>query len=443
MNYLIIGANAAGMSAAMRIHKLDKSAKIRVLEKSDVVSFGACGIPYFVADEFSDESVMIARTFEKFGELGIEIKLFRNVISIDKDKKVVIAKNLKDDSIANFSYDKLLIASGASPRSVNLEGANAKNIFKMHSMKDALIIKEYAKNVKNVVIVGGGFIGIEAAESFAHIGKNVTIIEPNRILAQAFDSEITDLLETEIVQKGVKLARNEMLLSFETQDDLITKVKSDKNEYEADMVILSIGFIPNSGFLEGTNIDLNSQKAVVINSKCETSIEDIYAAGDCATVDHFILKDVYIPLATTANKLGRVAGENMAGVESVALKTLGSIAIRVFDLEAAKTGITEEQARKNELDYSVVFVKDKDHTAYVKGQSDMYIKLVYDKNTRVILGAQTCGKYQSGAVHRIDALAIAIYKELTVDELAMMDFAYAPPFSRPYDIMNIAGNVAK
>lgn len=443
MNYLIIGANAAGLSAAMRIHKLDKEAKIRILEKGDVVSFGACGIPYFVADEFSDKNTMISRTYEDFTKLGIEIKLFREVISVDKEKKSILAKNLKDNSTATFSYDKLMIASGASPRSVNMEGSKAKNFFKMHSMEDALKIKEYAKNVENVVIVGGGFIGIEAAESFAHLGKKVTVIEPNRILAQAFDNEITDLLEEELRKNGVKLARDEKLASFEVEGDLITKVKSDKNEYQADMVLLSIGFVPNTSFLEGTNIDLNSQNAVIIDLQAKTSIEDIYAAGDCATVNHFTLKDVYIPLATTANKLGRIAGENMAGLESKALKTLGSIAIRVFNLEAGKTGITEEQAKRNELDYSVVFVKDKDHTAYIAGQADMFIKIIYDKNSREILGAQTCGKYKSGAVHKIDALAIAVYKKLTVDELALMDFTYAPPFSKTYDIMNIAGNVAK
>ncbi|RKS85902.1 NADPH-dependent 2,4-dienoyl-CoA reductase/sulfur reductase-like enzyme [Orbus hercynius] len=444
MNYLILGANAAGLSAAVRILKCDKNAKITVLEKSEVVSFGSCGIPYYVAGEFTDIEQMTARPYQDFIKLGIDIKLQHEAIEIDIKHKTVISHHLSDKKQVEFVYDKLLIAVGASPSRPPVNGLDVQNVMTMHSRDDAKRIVNALDHTENVVIIGGGFIGLEAAEALRHQGKNVTLVEfAPRILNKAFDEQITTLLQQELVKNGVNLRTEEAVNSILSDNGKVTAVVTNKNSYLADLVIVATGFKPNTAFLKQSGIELTPQGAIIIDNACRTNIVDVYAAGDCATVVHCILGNTFIPLATTANKLGRLVGDVMAGHNSQFIGTLGSSGIRIFDFEAGRTGITEEEAKHNNIDYGVVFVKDKNHTDYVQPQTDIWVKLIYDKVSRVLLGGQICGAYLGGSVHRVDALAVAIYAKLTVEQLGFMDFIYAPPFARTWDVLNIAGNVAK
>lgn len=445
MNYLILGANAAGLSAAVRILKFDKMAQVTVLEKSDVVSFGSCGIPYYVAGEFTDIEQMTARSYQDFIKLGIDIKLKHEAIKVDANGKKVICNNLITGKPVDFCYDKLLIAVGASPTKPPIKGLSAENVMTMHSRYDAQNIVNALPDVDNVVIIGGGFIGVEAAEAFMHKGKKTTLVEfAPRILNKTFDEQITSLLQQQLVNQGVNLRVDEAVTEIvHNSDNKVTQVVTNKDKYPAELVIIAAGFRPNTEFLKDTGIKFSPQGAIIIDNRCQTSVTDIYAAGDCATVEHRILGNTFIPLATTANKLGRLVGEVMAGQNSQFIGTLGSSGIRVFDFEAGRTGITEEDAKQQNLDYGVVFVKDKNHTDYVQPQTDIWVKLIYDKSSRVLLGGQICGAYLGGSVHRTDALAVAIYAGLTVDELGFMDFIYAPPFARTWDVLNIAGNVAK
>lgn len=445
MNYLILGANAAGLSAAVRILKFDKSAKVTVLEKSDVVSFGSCGIPYYVAGEFTDITQMTARQYDDFIKLDIEIKLKHEAVAIDTTQKKVTSYDATTAKTADFVYDKLLIAVGASPTKPQIDGLSAQNVMAMHSRYDAENIVNALPDVKNVVIIGGGFIGVEAAEAFVHQGKKVTLVEfAPRILNKTFDEQITSLLQQELINKGVNLRLDEAVSEI-VQDEQghVTQVVTNKDRYLADLVIVATGFKPNTAFLQQSGINLTPQGAIIIDNACQTNIADVYAAGDCATVEHRILGNTFIPLATTANKLGRLVGEVMAGQNSRFIGTLGSSGIRIFDFEAGRTGITEQDAKQHKIDYAVVFIKDKNHTDYVQPQTDIWVKLIYDKSSRVLLGGQLCGAYLGGSVHRTDALAVAIYAGLTVEELGFMDFIYAPPFARTWDALNIAGNVAK
>lgn len=444
MNYLILGANAAGMSAAVRIQKSDKSAKITVLEKSDVVSFGSCGIPYFVAGEFTNIEQMTARPLEDFLKTGIDIRCFHQAIKVDPEQKSVMARNLQTDETLQFAFDKLLIATGASPSVPPITGLDAEHVYTMHSRYDAKALVERLPHTQNVVIIGGGFIGVEAAEAFQERGKNVTLIEfAPRILEKTFDAEITPLLEAELRQKGVNLRTEERVIEIEKEAaGKVSHVITNQGRYAADLVVLATGFKPNTEFLQGV-IEMTPQGAIIIDDLCQTNQTDIYAAGDCATVQHRIAGDRYLPLATTANKLGRLVGDTMASTPRAFIGTLGSSGIRAFNLEAGRTGIGEEEAKALGLDYKTVFIQDKNHTDYVQPQTDIWVKLIYDAKTRAILGGQICGAYLGGAVHRVDALAVAIYSGLTVDELGFMDFIYAPPFARTWDVLNIAGNVAK
>lgn len=444
MNYLILGANAAGLSAAVRILKFDKNAKVTVLEKSDVVSFGSCGIPYYVGGEFSNIEQMTARPYQDFIQLGIDIKLQHEAIVLDANNKKVSCRQLVTNQTTDFYYDKLLIAVGASPSKPAINGFSTQNMMTMHSRYDAQNIVQALPEVENIVVIGGGFIGVEAAEALRHRGKKVTLIEfAPRILNKTFDEQITALLEQELIHNGVNLRTDEAVTEIISNAGKVAHVATNKGSYPADLVIVATGFKPNTEFLKNSGIDLTAQGAIIIDNCCQSNIADIYAAGDCATVEHCILGNTFIPLATTANKLGRLAGEVMAGHQSQFIGTLGSSGIRVFNFEAGRTGITEADAKQSNIDYGIVFVKDKNHTDYVQPQTDIWVKLIYDKSSRVLLGGQICGAYLGGSVHRTDALAVAIYAGLTVDELGFMDFIYAPPFARTWDVLNIAGNVAK
>ena len=444
MNYLILGANAAGLSAAVRIVKLDPSATITALEKTDVVSFGGCGIPYYVGGEFDEIERMTARPLHEFSKLGIDIRVFHTAVGLDVASKKVTALDSQTGQSVSLAYDKLLITVGASPAIPPIQGLGVKNVHTMHSKADAITLLNLLPSIERVVIIGAGFIGLEAAEAFKHQGKQVTLIEyADRVLARTFDEETTRLLEQELRRNDVQLQLSEQVIALQSRDGTVTSVETNKGNYPADLVLVAAGFKPNTAFLRETGLHLSREGAIVIDDQCRTNLPDIYAAGDCATVPHKVSGDVYIPLATSANKLGRIAGEVMGGKASRFIGTLGSSGIRVFDLEAGRTGITEVEAVQRSLDYSTIVIKDKNRTDYLPNQSEMWVKLIYDKQSRKLLGGQLCGRYLGGAVHRVDALAVAIYSGLTVDELGFMDFVYAPPFARTWDVLNIAGNVAK
>ena len=300
------------------------------------------------------------------------------------------------------------------------------------------------KENENIIIIGGGYIGIEIAEAALKLGKNVRIFQhTDRILNRTFDKEITDILEEHIREhKKVSLHLNESPVEVRTFENKVIGLKTDKKEYAANLIIVATGIKPNTEFLKDTGIELFKNGAIIIDRFGRTNIPNVYSAGDCATVYHSVLeKNVYIALATTANKLGRLIGENLAGANKKFMGTLGSAGIKVLEFEAGRTGITEQEAKDNNINYKTVFVEGKDHTAYYPDREDVYIKLIYNADTKILLGAQVAGK--RGAALRADSLAVAIQNKMTVQELANMDCLYAPPFSTTWDIMNVAANVAK
>ncbi|MDX8336766.1 MULTISPECIES: CoA-disulfide reductase [Cetobacterium] len=447
MKIIIIGGVAAGMSAAAKASRLNKDAEIVIYEKTDVVSWGACGLPYYVGDFFQSPNNMIARPVEKFIEAGMNIKIKHEVISINVNKKEITIKNLLTDEIFTDNYDKLMVATGAHAVMPPIKNLNTNGVYTLKEYTDGIVLKEemLKEENQNIVIVGAGYIGLEVAEAAKHLGKkSVRIIQlGDRVLLESFDKEITDVMEEEIrSHEDVELHLEEIVQEIVEENGKVIAVKTNKGEYLADIVVISTGVRPNTAFLKETGIEMLSNGALVIDNHGKTSIDSIYSAGDCATVPHLVRNEnVYIPLATTANKIGRVVGENLAGVETVFQGTLGSAAVKVMNVEAGRTGITEAEAIKMGIEYKTVFIKDKNQTNYYPGREDIFVKLIYDAKTRVLLGGQIAGK--KGAVLRVDSLATAIYSKLTVDEIGMMDFCYAPPFARTWDVMNVAGNVAK
>ena len=444
MKVVIIGGIAAGMSAAAKFKRLSPNDDVVVYEKGDIVSFGACGLPYYVGGFFDDSNEMIARTPEAFREAGVEIHTKHEVTNVDFSNKKVTVKNLNTNEVLEESYDKLMIASGARAIIPPIKNIDLENVVTLKSMDDGNKLRELMSKEENkkIAIIGAGFIGLEAAEAAKHRGKEVTVIQlQDRVLQEVFDKDITDLLEEELRENGVNLLLSETVTEL-IGDGKVSKVKTNKREIEADIVILATGVKPNTDFLNCDEIKMIRNGAIVVDKYGRTSVEDVYAAGDCATINSLITdREIYVPLATGANKLGRIVGENLAGQNNSFQGSMASSCIKVMDMEAARTGLSEKEVLNLGFNYKTKFITDMNQTSYYPGRERIYVKLIYDAHTRVILGGQVAG--YKDAVQRCNVLAACIYAKMTTEQLGMLDLCYAPPFSRTWDVLNVAGNVSK
>ena len=444
MKVIIVGGVAAGMSAAAKLKRANKEAQITVYEKSRHVSFGACGLPYFVGNFFEDSQKMIARTVEQFNASGITVNIEHEVLNVDTDNKCITVKNLLTGETFTDTYDKLMIATGASAIIPPINNVDLKHVYTLKSMEDGEALKHAMQNeaLKRVAIVGAGFIGLEVVEAAKQYGKEVHVFQLNdRVLVDTFDKEITDLLEEELRTHDVHLHLSQTVTEF-VGDQAVTKIKTNDETFVVDIVVLTAGVRPNTSFLKDTKIEMLRNGALVIDHEGRTSIEDIYAAGDCASINHILKPEpAYIPLATVANKMGRIIGENLAGAHHTFNGSLASACLKVMNLEAGRTGLSEQEAMNLGINYKTVFITDMNQTSYYPGQSKINVKLIYNADTKVILGGQIVGR--KDAVQRVNVLATAIFAGLTTDQLAMLDLCYAPPFARTWDVLNIAGSVAK
>lgn len=445
MRIVIIGGVAAGMSAAAKLKRMKPDYEVVVYEKTDVVSFGACGLPYFVGGFFDDSNEMIARSAEAFIKTGIDLKVFHEVINIDTNSKTLTVENSKTKDTFVDKYDKLMIATGAGSIIPPIKNINLENVTTLKTLDNGLHLKELLNKEenKNIVIIGAGFIGVEAIEACKKLNKNITVFQlEDRILNAVFDKEITDVLQEEIISHNVDLRLNEAVSEL-TGNTKVKGIITNKGEtIPADVVIIATGVKPNTSFLKDSGIKMLPNGALIVDEHGKTSIEDIYAAGDCASIKNIVSgEDTYVPLATGANKLGRIVGENLAGKNSVFPGSLASSCIKVMNMEAASTGLTEMQAKKLGLNYKAKFITDFNQTTYYPGRNKIYVKLIYDADTKVILGGQVAGF--KDAVQRCNVIAAAIMGKMTTEQLGMLDLCYAPPFSRTWDVLNVAGNVSK
>ncbi len=443
MEVVIIGGIAAGMSIAAKAKRVNRKANITVIEKENYVSFGACGLPYYLGGQFDDGNMMMVRSPEQIRSAGINLLLEHEALDIDFANKTVRIKDLKSGEELTKTYDKLAIATGARPIIPDLEGIDSENLYTITRLNQVSEFKARLDDYENIVVIGGGFIGVETAEQLANLGKNVSLVNrSNDLMRKAFDPEFSEKIKMGLEEDQVRVLVNSQLEGFRLEGENIKEVVTKDETIKADAVVLALGFKPNTGFISD-EIEKLPNGAIVIDEYGRTSIEDVYSAGDCASVENKLEGTVYSPLATYANKMGRLIGENIVSDEERPyIKGLGSSMVKAGNYGAAVTGLTEKRAKALGLDYKTSMVKTKNHAGYwPKNQADIFIKLVYDKKTRVILGGQIFGG--QGAVERIHALSVAVYKELTVDELGFMDFAYAPPFASTWDALNVAGNASK
>lgn len=445
MEVVIIGGIAAGMSVAAKASRMNKEAKITLIEKENFISFGACGLPYYLGEQFTDPNNMFARTPEQMEGSGINLLLQHEVVSVDFANKTVHIHNLKDDVKLEKKYDRLMIATGATPIMPEVAGIRAENVYAFTKLAYVDKLKANLDNYKSIVVVGGGFIGIEVAEQLAHLGKEVHLIQKdNHLINGPFDPEFSDMIKDALLAKGIHIHTGETFESFEGTDAQITGVKTDKQTIVADAVVMSIGFRPNTGVFTDENLKKLPNGAILIDKYGRTSIEDVFSAGDCATVPHRQLGDVWLPLATSANKLGRLIGTNIvvdADRFEGYIGTLGSSAIKAGDYEAGSTGLTEKAAAALGINFKTTTVQTNNHTDYWPGQTKITIKLVYVADTKVLIGAQVFGL--SDAVLRMTGLTTAIHAGLTTDEIGFIDYSYAPPFGSTWEALNVAANTAK
>jgi len=441
---VVIGGNAAGMSAASAAKRVKKECEVLVLERDDFISYASCSLPYYVSDDVKDISHLIALTpdmAEK--ERGIGVLLGREAVEIDVKSGKVHVRNLKEKRDENYEFDKLVLALGAHPIIPDVPGVDSYGIFTLRTLNDGLKIKEFIKNraPRQAVIIGGGYIGLELSESLVKRGIHVTIVEKmDRVLGN-MDLEIVNQVEDVIKKHGVNLLKGESLRGFESKDGNVIAVITENGRIPCDLVVLAIGVKPNTEIARNAGIELGVSQAISVDEMTRTNMENIYAAGDCAESIHLVTgKKVFIPLGTVANRQGRVAGENAAGKKSLFKGVLGTAMTKIFELEVARTGLSSLEAEREKFDFVKVTIKGSSRSkAYPLGKP-ILINYIVEKPTGLLLGAQMVG--EEGVALRIDTVASCIFNRMTVHEVASIDLGYAPPFATVWDPILIAANEA-
>jgi len=438
MRILVIGAVAAGTSAAAKARRNTEDAEIVIYEKDNYISYSGCGMPYFLGGEVIDGKDLTPREPLFFKtKYNVDILIRHEVLSIDKEKKTLEVKNLKTGNVFTDHYDKLIIATGARSVIPPIKGKEKEHVFSLRNIGDMYKIKKFIdeKNPKKAVIVGTGFIGLELTENFKNIGIDVTLVEMLPQVTPGLDSDMAIYVEKALEKYGVLvITRNS---ANEIKDDKV--ILADNREVEADIVIIATGVRPNVDLAVNAGIKLGSLGAIAVNSKMETSEKDIYAAGDCIEQFHLVTgKPVYRPLGSTANKTGRIAGNNAAGGELEFRGILGTGIFKVFSLTVAQTGLTEKEALKEGYDISVSHNIKPNKPEYFGGK-DMVIKSIADRNSGRLLGVEIVG--EEGVDKRIDVFATLITFGAKVSDLVHLDLAYAPPFSTTKDPVMYTGMI--
>lgn len=441
MKYVIIGGDAAGMSAAMQIIRHDKNAQVITLEKGEIYSYGQCGLPYYISRDVESTSALIARSVDTFREKGIDARTSVEVKNVDTDNKVVIGIELESGHTFHLHYDKLLIASGANPMIPDWPGKDLENIYALKTIPDAeLIHNRITPDLKKAVIIGGGYIGLEMAEAFKKRGLDVTIIDRGEHLAKIFDKEMAEHIHKEAEDQGIHVILNEDVKGF-TGSHKVEQVETNHGIYPTDIVLVATGVAPNTGFTNDT-IKKGIKGAIEVTSFMETNIEDVYAAGDCALQYHRTKKAYdYIPLGTHANKMGRIAGLNMVGQRSAFDGIVGTSIMKFMDLDLGRTGLTETEALELNFEVETAVIKATDKANYYPTAQPLWIKIIANKKDHRLLGGQIIGK--AGVAKRTDVLATALFCNLTVRDLESLDLSYAPPFNGVWDPIQTAARRIK
>lgn len=438
MKVIVVGCTHAGTAAVINIKEEYPESEIVVYEKNDNISFLSCGIALSISKVVTEPEKLFYNSPKGLEDLGIKTNMKHEVLDIDLINKKVKVKNLIDNEILEDTYDKLILTLGSWPIVPKFEGGELENIVLCKNYDHAKTIINKSKDSKNVVVIGAGYIGVELAEAFKIQGKNTILIDAeDRIMSKYLDPEFTDIAEQIFTEKGVRLELGQKVEKFEGKDGKVSKVLTDKNEFEADLVVLCIGFKPNTQLLKD-KIDILPNGAIMIDEYMRTSAKDVLAAGDCCVVKYNPAKDTrYIPLATNAVRMGTLIAKNLIEPKLKYLGTQGTSGIKIYDLSIASTGLTEEMANTTtKFNVGSVIVKDNYRPEFMPTFEEVILKLVFDKDNHKILGGQIISKID--LTQFMNTLSVVIQNEMTLEELAVTDFFFQPHFNKPWSLLNIA-----
>lgn len=430
MKVLIIGGVAAGTKVAAKLKRDNFELDVTILTKSKDISYAGCGLPYYVGNVIQEANKLIVNTPDSFHKLtGVNVLVETEVTQVNPEEKYVEAICLKTQEKMRCEYDKLVIASGAEAVRPNIEGADLDNVFFMRTPEDAYVLRDAIEtgNIKRAVIVGGGYVGLEIAENLNSQGVRAVVIDMAKHILPGFDEEFSEYVENHLAEQGIPIL-TEIRLEAILGDGKVEKIKTDRRAMKADAVILCVGIKANTEYLKDSDIDLMPNKTVKVNEYLETNVKDIYAVGDCATVINRVTnKPYWSPMGSTANIAGRIAAKNIAGKKKAYPGVLGTSVVKLPELNAGRTGLTEKEANENGYNAeSVVTVVD-DKVHYYPDASSFIVKMIADKDTKKLLGLQVLGKGQVDKM--VDIAVAAITMGATLEDVENMDLAYAPPFS--------------
>jgi len=440
---LVVGGVAGGATAAVRIRRLDENAEIIMFERDEYISFANCGLPYYIGDVIKERDKLLVQTPESMkARFNIDVRINSEVTSIDTIKKVVTVKS-KTKGTYEESYDYLVLSPGAKSKKTDIEGISSKRVFTLRNIPDTDNIKAYVdkKDINSVVVIGGGYIGVEMAENLRERGLKVTLVQSPAHLMPPFDTDIVVGIEKELSDNGVKIILKDGAKAFKDTENGVEITLRSGLLLSADMVIFAVGVTPDTEFLKDSGIEFGPKGHIIVNDKMETSASNVFAVGDAIEIVDFVNQQKSaIPLAGPANKQGRIAADNIAGLGTTYKGTQGTSIIKVFGLTAASTGNNEKTLTRLNIPYKVIFVHPVSHASYYPDALSMTLKLIFNEEGK-ILGAQGVG--YDGVDKRIDIIATVIRLGGTVTDLTELELCYAPPYSSAKDPVNMAGYVAE
>lgn len=442
MKVLVIGGVAAGTKTAAKLKRENRDLDVTLITKGENISYAGCGLPYYIGGVIENKSDLIVNTPKSFSDLTqVEVKTGIEALSIDRNEKIVNAMNLNNNEEVKFNYDKLVIATGADPVKPPIEGIDLEGVYYMRTPNDAIAVREVVENdnVKRAVVVGGGFIGLEVAENLHEMRVKTTLVEAMDHIMPGFDDEVCSYVEDELMENGIMVLTGERLISIEG-DNKVKKVRTDKRAMKADIIVMAVGIRANTKIASDCGLELETNKTIKVNEYMQTNDEDIYAVGDCVTVKNILSgKPVWSPMGSSANKEGRCLAKTISGEKTPFNGVLGTGIVKLLNLNAARTGLTEKDAKNLGYEVESVIVPIDDKAHYYPDSKMIIIKLIADKNSKRVLGAQIFG--EGNVDKQIDIVATAITFNATISDLQNLDLAYAPPFSTAIHPLGHVANV--
>ncbi len=435
---VVVGGGAGGMAAAAKAKRTNPELEVIVLEAKNHVSHAPCGLPFFLGGFFDDESKLVHYSVD-FLEKKRGLKIYLRTEAYKFDFSAGRVHALRDGEEVEFEYDYLVLAMGAKPRRLGVEGEDLRGVYYIRHIDDGIPIKKELIKAENVVLIGAGAINIELADAFLRQKKKVTIITHGPRVLSKLDPDMSRFVEQGLLSKGISLRKEEEVEAFEG-DDRVRRVVTDKGEYPADIVVVGIGVEPNTENLRGSPLEFGYKNTIRVNTKMRTSLENVYAVGDIAEMINIVTgKPAWYPLAQIANKMGRVAGSNIGGVPMEMKGVAGTTFLKFFEMEIGITGLNTKEAKKEGFDAESVRIEALNKPSYYPDAGRIVVKLIYDQESRKLLGGQIIGRGVGG---RTNVVAAGLYAGMTIDDLFYVDMGYSPPFSPVWDPLVIASSVS-